>query len=141
MAAKRIDSAWYGFLAITFAVVGLAGLFGSYACQVPYRRGEGAEQVLDRAAATHSMAELAAMKNDLGDNAAIMLRADQPLADRVVAARAATRARVVLDAADIGRRIRVVIGVITLVSALFGCALLGAAANQRRRDPEYGQPT
>jgi len=128
----RIDSAWYGFVAMCFAVVGLAGIFGTYASQLPYQRGEAAEQVLDRAAGARSASELAAMKSDLGDNAAILARADVPLGDRIVAARAATRLRTARDAADIATRLRVVIGVVTAGAALFGCMLLSAAAKQRR---------
>ena len=89
---RRIDGAWYGFLTVGFLVIGLAGIFGTYASQVPYQRGELAEQVLDRAAATHTAAELAGLKSELGDNAAIMARQNVPLAENITAARAATRA-------------------------------------------------
>jgi len=127
-----IDSAWYGFLVMGFAVVGLAGIFGTYACQLPFQRGEAAEQVLDRAAATRGSADITAMQSDLGDNYRILADTHTPLAARIASARAATRQRTMLDARDIARRLRVVIGVITGGGALFGCMLLGAAAHQRK---------
>jgi len=129
--AHRLDGAWYGFMAVGFAVAGLAGVFGTYASQIPYQRAEIAEQVLDRAALAGSPAALAAMTAELGDNAAILARTDLPLAGRIAAARAATRARAAAQAADVARGLRLDIGMITLGSAAFGCFLLGAAAKQK----------
>ena len=134
-APAQLDGAWYGFLLMVFAVVGLAGIFGTYASQIPYLRGEAAEQVLDRAALARTPADLATLKDDLGDNTAILARTDLPLSQRITEARAATRARTARDAADFATRARVVIGVITCGSALFGCMLLGTAAHQRARKP------
>ena len=131
MAAPKLDSAWYGFLIVGFAVVGLAGVFGTYATQLPYQRGEAAQQVLDRAAAARTPADLAAMKDDLGDNTGNLARPGLPPADRIAAARAATRARAAREAAAVARGLRLDIGLLTLGSALFGCFLLGASANQR----------
>ena len=131
MPSPKLDSAWYGFMVVAFAVVGLAGIFGTYASQIPYERGEAAEQVLDRAAAARTPADLAAMKDDLGDNTGILARPGLPPADRIAAARAATRARAAREAAAVARGLRLDIGLLTLGSALFGCFLLGASANQR----------
>jgi len=129
---RRIDGAWYGFLTVGFLVIGLAGIFGTYASQVPYQRGELAEQVLDRAAATHNAAELAGLKSELGDNAAIMARQNVPLAERIAAARAATRVRAADEATGVAHGLRLDIGLITVGCALFGCFLLGASGNQVR---------
>jgi len=130
MAAPKLDSAWYGFLIVGFAVVGLAGVFGTYATQLPYQRGEAAQQVLDRAAAARTPAQLAALSSDLGDNAGILDRDSEPLADRIAAARTATRARTTAEAAAVARGLRLDIILLTIGSALFGCFLLGAAARQ-----------
>ena len=133
MAAPKLDSAWYGFLIVGFAVVGLAGVFGTYATQLPYQRGEAAQQVLDRAAAARTPAQLAALSSDLGDNAGILDRDSEPLADRIAAARTATRARATAEAAAVARGLRLDIILLTIGSALFGCFLLGASANQRTK--------
>jgi len=118
---RRIDGAWYGFLTVGFLVIGLAGIFGTYASQVPYQRGELAA------------AELAGLKSELGDNAAIMARQNVPLAENITAARAATRARAGAEAAGVAHGLRLDIGLITVGCALFGCFLLGASGNQARK--------
>jgi len=133
MASPKLDSAWYGFLIVGFAVVGLAGVFGTYAAQIPYERSEVAEQVLDRAATARTPADLAAMKTDLGDNAVILEQTSEPLPDRIAAARAATRARADGQAAAVAHGLRLDIILLTIGSALFGCFLLGASANQRTK--------
>lgn len=126
--AAKLDSAWYGFLCMAFIVVGLAGIFGTYIAQIPYERAEMAQRLLDRAASGQAIPPGA-----WGDNASIMDRASEPLAQRIGAARAATRARASAEARDLARRARVLIAVITAGGALFSCVLLGAAASQRRR--------
>ena len=130
---RSIDSAWYGFLVMCFMVVGLAGLFGTYAAQIPFQRAEAAQQLLDRLAALPDPADWRVLQGQMGDNAAILNQASLAPAARIAQARAATRTRAMAEAADLGRRARVVIGIITLGGALFGCILLGAAANQRRQ--------
>ena len=91
-ANPKIDSAWYGFLIMSFVVVGLAGLFGTFATQIPYERGEIAQKLLDHLAADQDPAEWAALKNDMGDNATILNQTSIPIAERITEARAASRA-------------------------------------------------
>ncbi len=136
--SRSLDSAWYGFLIVCFAVVGLAGLFGTYATQIPYQRGEAAQQSLDLLATAQNPADWDALRAKLAtdqpdENAAILNQTNLDRAQRIAQARAATRARTLLEAADIALRVRVVLGVITLGATLFGCLLLGTAANQRKQ--------
>ena len=130
MTKPKLDSAWYGFLVIVFLVAGLAGIFGTYAIQVPYQRGEAQQQLIDRIA--QDPAQLSALKDELGATAAPLSRADLSSDQRIVAARALARAATIADGADIAARLRVLITVITLGCTLFGCVLMGAAASQRK---------
>jgi hypothetical protein len=136
---QKLDLNWFAFLALTFLVVGATGLFATFAAPIPAERALAREQALDEAAlaarAPDAVARLEALRPRLGDSAAALLPAGGDMAARIAAERLAMRARFAQDAAATARRLHWLIGVATLASAAFGCALLGAAASQNRRNP------
>ena len=89
------DATWVGFLAACFVVLGLAGVFATFAVPLPY------ERALARLGATAST-DAAALR----DAAA--------------------------EAQGIAVRLRLLLGVLTVMCALFGAVVIRAA--QRRPD-------
>ena len=126
---KRNTGAWMAFLAITFGIVGLVGLFASYAAPIPFERALARDAALDQAlAAGDSKAALEPFRDRLDDNAALVIDGTGPLPDRVATARASMHAELAQDAADTGTRLRLMIAVVTVVAAGFGMVILGAVA-------------
>ena len=70
--------AWIGFLAATFCVVGLIGLFSTYAAPLAYQRELHREQVLDQALITPP-GRLAGLRDALGDSADAILTGAGPI--------------------------------------------------------------
>ena len=129
---QRNNATWVAFLLCCFAVVGLVGLFASYAAPLPYQRAEARDAVLDQAlAAGDSKAALEPLREALDDSAAAVIDGAGPLAGRVAAARASMHVEMRVDAAAIASRLRLEIVVVTVVAALFGSAMLVAAARAR----------
>ncbi len=132
---KRNSGTWTAFLAMTFLVVGLTGLFATYAMPIPLERALARETVLDEALATdgqpNQAATLAALRDRLDDSAAAVIDGQGPLPARIAAARAAMRTELQRQADAIGSRLRLMIIVITLIGGLFGAMILGAAARTR----------
>lgn len=129
---QRSLAPWTAFLLCCFAVVGLMGLFASYAAPLPYERAELRDSVLDRALqAGDSKAALEPLRDQLDDSAATVIDGPGALPGRVAAARAAMRETMRTDAAAIGSRLRLELCVITVVAAGFGAAMLVAAARAR----------
>ena len=50
-AMQKTDPTWYAFLAMTFAVVGLTGLFASFAAPLPLARALARDAALNEAQA------------------------------------------------------------------------------------------
>ncbi len=121
---------WIGFLAMAFVVVGLAGIFGTYAAQLPLQRELARQATLDQAAALAAQpdqtAALDALRPALGDSAAAILDAKGPgdLGRRIAAERVAVRAQFSAEADDDALRLRILIAVVTLAGALFGAAVV-----------------
>lgn len=116
-----------GFLAATFVIVGLAGLFASVAAPIPLQRAMARDAVLDQALATDgSKAALEPLRDQLDDSAAMVIDGAGPIAARVNAARAEMRVELLHDSDVLAARLRMLVIVITLVAALFGAAILGA---------------
>lgn len=133
--ADRPSGGAMGFLAMAFVIVGLAGIFASYAAPVPLARAFRTEAALDRALATagksDAAAELAKLRPALGVDAAFVLEGPGTLEARVAEARARLMAHVTEEQAAVGARLRLMIVVATIAAAMFGIAMLGV----RRRDP------
>ncbi len=131
-AMQRNQATWIAFLLCCFAVVGLMGLFASYAAPLPYERGERRDAALDQALqAGDSKAALEPLRDALDDSAAAVIDGTGPLPGRIAAARAAMHDEMRRDAAAIGSRLRLELAVVTVVAALFGSAMLVTAARAR----------
>ncbi len=117
------------FLAAAFGVVGLMGLFASYAAPLPLERAMARDATLDEALATGgNKPALESLRDRLDDSAAVVIDGAGPLADRVATARAAMHAALQAEAVAIGGRVRLELLVVTLVAGGFGLVVLGSAA-------------
>ena len=117
---------------MAFALVGLIGMFATYATALPYQRGFREEMTLDRALATGGQpAALEALRPDLAEQADLVIGGKGPLDQRVTRARGDLVARVEREGGALGNRMRLWIGVFTAVMALFGAMVLSVT----RRSP------
>jgi hypothetical protein len=137
-ARQRDNATWAGFLVMAFVIVGLTGVFATYAGPLPLERALARDAVLDQAQATLSApdphAALERLRPALGDSAGKVLDGpDDPthLSDRIAAERAAMRSRLTAEAQGVARELRLLILVMTAAGAIFGAALLGVARNRR----------
>lgn len=123
---------WMAFLAMSFAVVGLTGLFASVATPIPLERALARDAALDDAAAAarqpDPQAAIEALRSRLGDSAAALLPVGPDLAERIARERAAMRVRFLRDADNTEIQIRMMIGIITVAAAAFGIAILSIAS-------------
>lgn len=118
------------FVAMAFAIVGLVGVYASFAAPLPLQRALLREAVLDAAlAATQAPnpeAALQAILPRLGDSAPALRTADRTsLPARIQAERIAMRARFESAAADLAFRLRLLIGLITLSAVAFTVVIIG----------------
>ncbi len=126
---KRNTGTWMAFLLVCFAVVGLMGLFASYAAPLPYERLMARDAVLDQALQIgDDKPALEALRDPLDDSAAVVIDGTGPLAARVATARTAAHETILHEADAIGSRIRLELAVVTAVAAAFGAAMLATAA-------------
>ncbi len=127
-ARQGVGFTWIAFLVMAFVVVGLTGLFASYAVPLPYQRAISRDTALDDAlAAGHAAdpaAALAALRDRLGDSADAVLSPGTDLDARIARERAAMRARLLAEADAVATRTRWLICVITVMGAAFGAAVL-----------------
>jgi len=129
--ADRPNFSLMAFMAMSFAIVGLTGIFATYAVPLPLERALAREATLDEAAravrASNPDAALAALAPRLGDSASALAGATASDIDaRIADARAASRAAFQTEASVVALRVRVMIGIVTLMGALFGIILIGA---------------
>ena len=118
---KHGSRAWGGFLVMAFIVLGLCGLFSTYAAQLPYQRELFAEGKLDAArGAPDAASRLEALRDTLGDDGAGAFATRGDLPTRIEAARRALRRHFQEQGADIALRLRIVLVVFTFGSSLFG---------------------
>ncbi len=122
---------WTAFLAMAFVVVGLAGLFASYAAPLPLARALERERALDAAAAAlhgpDPQAAIEALRPRLGESAAALLPVGGDMEARIAAARRAMRADLTEEARVAALRARWMIGVVTAMGIAFGAAVVHAA--------------
>lgn len=122
---------WTAFLAMAFIVVGLAGIFASYAAPLPLTRALERETALDDAQAAlrgpDPRAAIEALRPRLGDSADALLPVGGDMPARIAAARRAMRAEMLHDAEAAAVRSRWIIGVVTLMGIVFGAAVIHAA--------------
>lgn len=129
---KRGFSSASGFLLVCFAVVGLVGVMTTYVAPLPMaravRRDTTLDQVLLAVHAANPQAALDALRPMLADSADAVLPAGQPIdpasiVARVAAERQAMRSRLEAEQEELSLRLRVLIGVVTLMGAGFGLAI------------------
>ncbi len=127
-------AAWTAFLLMCFALVGLSGLFATYATTIPLERAlirtGTLDAVLDAARAPDAAVRLAALRPALGDRADAVLSGPGDLWDRVAAERAVVLDEQGREARSVVHRTRVLVIVVTLMASLVGCGIM--ALGQRR---------
>ena len=125
---------WTAFLLMCFALVGLTGMFASFATSIPLERAlirtGTLDQVLAAARTPDAAARLAALRPALGPDADAVLSGPGELWDRVAAQR-----RVVLDeqgreARSVAHRVRIMVGTVTLLAALVGAGIMALASRR-----------
>ena len=125
---RKPDPTWSAFLAMTFVVVGLAGLFASYAVPLPLERALARDATLDAAqSAAHgpdAAKTLEAMRDQLGDSAGALLPPAADIDARIAAERTAMRVRLQAESDAVAARTRLLLGVVTVMAAVFGVAIL-----------------
>lgn len=124
------------FLAMAFFIVGLTGLFATFAAPLPLERALAREGTLDEAAVVAAQggdpaAALAFLRTRLGESAAALVPGPD-LPARIAAERLAMRTRFATESAVTLSRLRWLICVVTGMGALFGVVLLRLAARTRR---------
>lgn len=124
-----------GFLLAAFLLPGLIGTFASFAIPAPVVDAMHQEAALDAVLTARNTpgeaAALAKLANAVdADTAAIVNTGAGPLAARVAAARANMRIEVVAQARAVAFRIRLMVITMTILSAIFGVAVLGAGGRE-----------
>lgn len=115
---------WIAFLTVLFALVGLCGLFASYAPGIPLERGIVRQAVLDRALTAPDAPALERLRPALGPLAPAVLDRGGPLAERVAQARIVVADEQRRESASVGHRTRLMLGVITVLAAGLGAGIL-----------------
>jgi hypothetical protein len=117
------SATWTGFLVAAFCVLGLLGLFATYAAPLSYQLALRREAVLDLVA-TAPAAARPGMREALGDSADAVLNGSGTIEQRVAAERAAVRARYDHDGQATAARLRLLIAVATAMCVLVGVVLM-----------------
>jgi len=129
--ARGVDGTWIGFLAMTFMVVGLTGLFATFSAPLPLERALARDAALDDALAAaqgpDAAAAIEALRPRLAESAAALLPVGGDMAARIGAERAAMRERLLVEADVTATRLRWMICIVTLTGAAFGAAMLAAS--------------
>ena len=126
----RAFDGWSAFLLMLFAVVGLCGLFASYANSIPLERALARSAALDQVLDAPGAASLERLRPGLGDLAVPVLDGTGPLPVRVGAARKVVADEQEREAASIGYRTRLMLGVVTVIAGALGAGILALARRQ-----------
>jgi len=125
---------WTAFLLMCFALVGLTGLFATYATSIPLERAlirtGTLDKVLAAARTPDAAARLAALRPALGERADAVLSGPGELWDRVAAERAVVLNEQEREARSVAHRTRVLVIIVTLMASLVGAGIMALA--QRR---------
>ena len=129
---------WTAFLLMCFALVGLAGMFATYATTIPLERAlirtGTLDQVLDAARAPDAAARLAALRPALGERADTVLSGPGELWDRVAAERAVVLEEQGREARSVAHRTRILVIIVTLMAALVGAGIMALASRRPRTE-------
>ena len=130
----RDRATFVAFLMMCFAVVGLTGLFASYGPLIPLERALARSAVLDQALLAgrgpDAAAQLEAMRPALGFSADAVLQGPGDIVDRVMAARAVVLSEEAREGASVAYRTRLMLGIVTVLAALFGAGVMAMALRQ-----------
>ena len=137
---QKPDSTWFVFLVLTFAVVGMTGMFATFAAPIALQRAVLRDEALDAARAALSSSDptaaIEALRPRLDDSAGALLPLGGDMEARIAAERVAMHARLLIDHEATTLRLRWLVGMVTMGSAAFGVALMaGASGSQKRRKP------
>jgi len=133
---RSFNFTFTAFLVMCFAIVGMVGVFGTFAAGLPMRRELAREATLDEAvfalASPNPQQALEALRPRLDDSAPglLPLRADPVAA--IAAERVAMRGRFLAEAEATTSRMQLMILIVTCMAAVFGSAIL---AFGRRSSP------
>ena len=126
---------WMVFAALAVGVVGLTGVFATYATPLPLQRAMAREAALDAALAAARSPDpqgaMAALAPRLGDSASALAGAPAGLPDRVEKERLDMRARFGAQAGALAEQLRLLIVVITVMGALFVALVIGGFSRGR----------
>ena len=129
----RPDATWTAFLLMCFAIVGLTGLFATFATSIPLEHGMARLAVLDRVLAAarqpDAAAQLPALRPDLARSlgtieADTVLSGPGELFDRVSTARDIVLSETGRESRSVTYRTRVMVGIVTLMAALVGAGVM-----------------
>ena len=125
---------WTAFLLMCFALVGLTGLFATYATTIPLERALIRTGVLDQVLAADRMpdgpARIAALRPALGADADAVLSGPGTLWDRVAAKRLVVLDEQGREARSVAHRTRVLVGIVTFMAALVGAGIMALASRR-----------
>ena len=131
----KINFNLLAFVAMAFAIVGLIGIFATYAGPLPLERAMTRETALDAVLAAAQNpdpeAALTALKPQLDDSAGVISGGIAGIEQRVAGERVAMRARFAADAAATALRLRWLIGTITLMAFVFATTMMGGSIRYR----------
>ena len=123
-----VSSTWSAFLAMVFLVVGLAGMFASYAVPLPLERALARDATLDAAMVAargpNPAAALEALRPQLGESAEVLLPPGTDIEQKIAAERSAMHARLLAESDEVATRTHCLLAVITVMGAVFGVAIL-----------------
>jgi hypothetical protein len=122
---------WLAFLTMCFALTGLVGLFASYATSIPLERALHRNAVLDQALAS-GQADPVAIRSVMGRNAAEIIDGQGDLAARIARARGIVLADATDEESVVAGRTRLMVGLVTVLSAAVGAGILLLASRPAR---------
>ena len=129
----RIIGPWIAFLSTLFLLVGLCGLFASYATSIPLERAAARNVLLDQAAATANApdgaGQLRQLLPRLDSLAEPLTTGPGTLADRITAARATVLDEQRRETVSLTYRVRLMLGVVTVLAAALGAGILSLVRN------------
>jgi hypothetical protein len=138
--AGQTSYTWMAFVAMTFVVAGLMGVFATYALPVPFERALARDAALDEALAAagrpDETARLEALRPALSQSGPAIENGEGAVAGRIQRERAVMREQFQAEAQALARRLRLMIVIVTSVCAAFACAIVGGMS--RRAPGETG---
>ncbi len=118
-----------GFLAMCFAIVGLVGIFSTFAAPLPFYHAMVRDVALDDALVAlrgpNPHADLKALAPRLDESASAFDPLPANAEQAVAAERTAMHQRFREEADAIAYRMKLMIGIVTVMAAVFGAAITG----------------